>query len=281
MGGQDLHRHERERFMPKTSQLASRRKADYAVHSVENALDLLDAICDEGGEARVSRLSERLGLNKASVFRLLATFESRGFVERSDDSLKYRLGLSACEMGQKIIARMGVLRKARPAMDRLARQCNESVYFAVRRSDYVLMLDMVDTTRQVKIVPLVGMRFPLATTAAGRVLLAFDKERAVEARRKAEPRLPSALAPEDRAAIREGGFCIEEQGFGDGVTCVAVPLFNSKQEVVAALAILGPAYRMTGERIDSELMPHLKDAGEVISAGFGYLGGRLGENGIL
>ena len=162
--------------MPKAAQL-ERNKADYAVHSVENALDLLDAICDEGGEARVTQLSQRLGMSKASVFRLLATFENRGFVERSEDSLKYRLGLSACEMGQKIVARMGVLRKARPTMDRLARQCNESVYYVVRRNDYLLMLDMVDSAQQVKIVALVGQRFPLATTAAGRIFLAFDGEK--------------------------------------------------------------------------------------------------------
>lgn len=264
---------ERMRFMPKAPQLACRRKADYAVHSVENALDLIDAICEEGGEARVSRLSERLGLNKASVFRLLATFESRGFVERSDDSLKYRLGLSACEMGQKIIARMGVLRKARPTMDRLARQCNESVYFVVRRNDHVLMLDMVDTTRQVKIVPLVGLRFPLATTATGRIFLAFEAAEMGPGRRRvdAKAQVP-AMDPDERATILESGFCIEEQGFGDGVTCVAVPLFNGREEVTAALAILGPAYRMTRERIDGELISQLRDAGETISAGLGYLG---------
>ena len=260
--------------MPRAAQLASRRKSDYAVHSVENALDLIDAICDEGGEARVSRLSERLGMNKASVFRLLATFENRGFVERSDDSLKYRLGLSAYEMGQKIIARMGMLRKARPTMDRLARQCNESVYFVVRRNDYVLMLDMVDTTRQVKIVPLVGLRFPLATTAAGRIFLAFEEVDMSPGRRRADAKaqLP-AMDPDERATILECGFCIEEQGFGDGVTCVAVPLFNGREEVAAALAILGPACRMTRERIDGELISQLRDAGETISAGLGYLGG--------
>jgi DNA-binding IclR family transcriptional regulator len=78
--------------MPRAPQATERPKADYAVQSVENALDLLDAMCEEGGEARISQLSQRLGISKASVFRLLATFEGRGFVERSEDSLKYRLG---------------------------------------------------------------------------------------------------------------------------------------------------------------------------------------------
>jgi DNA-binding IclR family transcriptional regulator len=257
--------------MPRAAHLGSQQKTDYAVHSVENALDLLDAICDEGGEARVSQLSQRLGMSKASVFRLLATFERRGFVERSDDSVKYRLGLSACEMGQKIIAKMGVLRKARPTMDRLARQCNESIYFVVRRNDYVLMLDMVDSTQQVKIVPLVGQRFPLVTTATGRIFLSYEGEVAGNGRKRTDAPGSAALTALEKEAIRNRGFCVEEQGFGDGVTCVAVPLLNGKGEAAAALAILGPTFRMVPERINHDLLPQLMDAGLAISAGLGHV----------
>lgn len=265
--------------MPRAAQL-ERNKADYAVHSVENALDLLDAICDEGGEARVSQLSQRLGMSKASVFRLLATFENRGFVERSDDSLKYRLGLSACEMGQKILARMGVLRKARPTMDRLARLCNESVYYVVRRNDYLLMLDMVDSVQQVKIVALVGQRFPLATTAAGRIFLAFDGSAGDSGKKRNDAASAATMTPLEREAVRNCGFSIDEHGFGEGVTCLAVPLFNGKGDVAAALAVLGPSYRMSGERIDHEILQPLREAGGAISAGLGYLGGYLTRNGV-
>jgi len=265
--------------MPRATPLSCRRKSDYAVHSVENALDLIDAICEEGGEARVSRLSERLGINKTSVFRLLATFENRGFVERSDDSLKYRLGLSAYEMGQKIIARMGMLRKARPTMDRLARQCNESVYFVVRRGSEVLMLDMVDSAQKVKVKPLVGFRFPI-TTAAGQVLLAFEDDAGGHGhRRKGEQDAPE-LAPAEREVIRSCGYCVDEQGFGAGVTCLAAPLLNARGEVTAALAILGPGFRMTPERFDTELLPQLLEAGADISAGLGYFGDYLKKNGV-
>jgi len=260
--------------MPRATPLSCRRKSDYAVHSVENALDLLDAICDEGGEARVSQLSQRLNMSKTSVFRLLATFEGRGFVERSDDSLKYRLGLSACEMGQKIIARMGVLRKARPAMERLARQCNESIYFMVRRNDDLLMLDMVDSPQQVKIAPLTGRRFPLAATPAGRIFLAFAGRPAVDNGKAAEEKLPPPVA-EELAVIRRSGLCVDEHGFGEGVTCLAVPLLNAKGEAAAALALLGPAFRMLPARIDDELLPSLREAAAIISAGLGYLGDYL------
>lgn len=260
--------------MSKAPQEPHKAKSEYSIHAVENALDLLDAICEEGGEARVSQLSQRTGMSKANVFRLLATFEGRGFVERSEDSLKYRLGLSACEMGQKILARMGVLRKARPAMSRLMRQCNESVYFVVRRNDYVLMLDMVDTTQQVKITPLVGQRFPLVT-APGRVFLAYEE---TGGRKRADLPAGVAMTVAEREALRGCGVCVDQESFGEGVTCLAMPLFNGKGEVVAALAVLGPTFRMSAERVENELLTQLREAGTAISAGLGYLGDHMKNN---
>lgn len=258
--------------MPKAAAGRARQKADYSINSVENALDLLDAICDEGGEARVSQLSQRLGINKTSVYRLLATFEKRGFVERGEDSVKYRLGLMAYEMGQKLLSRMGMLRKARPSMERLARQSNESVYFMVRRGSEVLLLDMIDGTQQVKIASLTGRRYPLAATAIGRLFLAFGERPGGDARKHLEVKIPPLAAVDEVDAIRRHGVCVDEHGFGEEVTSVAVPVLNAKGEVVAVLAVLGPAFRMTRERIENDLVPQLKDAGQVVSAALGYLG---------
>lgn len=256
--------------MPRVRQAAVKEKGEYSINAVENAIDLLEAICDEGGEARIAQLSQRTGMNKTSVYRLLATFEKRGFVERGEDSVCYRLGLAAYEMGQKLLSRMGMLRKARPSMERLARSCNESVYFVVRRGDEVLLLDMIDSAQQVKIVPLTGKRFPLGATAVGRVFQAYGERSG--GGRHLEVKIPPQTAADELDDIRRRGVCVDEQGFGEGVTCLAVPLLNAKGEVTAVLAILGPSFRLTRERLEGELVPQLKDAGQVVSAGLGYLG---------
>lgn len=266
--------------MPKLTTASPKPKGAYSINSVEHALDLLEAICDEGGEARISRLSERLGMNKTSVYRLLSTFEKRGFVERGDDSVKYRLGLMAYEMGQKLLSRMGMLRKARPSMERLAKECNESVYFMVRRKDEVLLLDMVDSTQQVKIVALTGRRFPVTATAVGRLFQAFGEKPGSDVKKHLEVKMPPLSAADDLDVIRRRGVCIDEHAFGEGVTCVAVPILNAKGEVAAALAVLGPAFRMSKERMEAEVVPQLKDAGQIVSAALGYLGHYLGRKTI-
>ena len=145
--------------------MTSRDKESYTIQSVENALDVLEALGEGPEDIRISNLSSRLGLNKTSVFRLLATFERRGYVEKEDHNGTYRLGLTAYEIGQKFLQRMELLRKAKPHMERLAYACDEAVYLAVPRGVEVLFLDMVDTSQQVKTAPLVGQRFPIRITS--------------------------------------------------------------------------------------------------------------------
>lgn len=248
--------------MPKERNLPSRDKDSYSIQSVENALDVLEALCEEDEEVRISRLSEKLKMNKTSVFRLLATFESRGYVERKKDSGKYRLGLSAYEIGQKLISRMGLLKHAHPVMERFARECDEAIYIVVPRGDEILFLDMVDTSQQVKIIPLVGKRFPQATSAPGHVIRAHQTTG------------PSYAVDDPTTDIinqaRQSGFACETGGLGEGITALAVPLFATGGELSGCLCLVGPDFRLTPDKIESDLIPKLKDTGDIISSKLGH-----------
>ena len=251
--------------------MPARGKDSYSIQSVENALDVLEALCDEGDEVRISRLSERLGMNKTSVFRLLATFENRGYVEREADSGTYRLGLSAYEIGQKFLSRMALLRKAKPVMERLVRENNEAVYLAVRREKDVLFLDVVDTTHQVKIVSLVGKRYPLEAASAGKVILANAAVREEGIRKRED------AVSEEFSAIRKEGAFLERGALGEGIVSVAVPLYRAGGDISGSLCLVGPDFRMLPEKIEKDLLPRLKEAGEIISSKLGYLGSYMGN----
>jgi len=248
--------------------LGTRGRESYSIQSVENALDVLEALSEEEGEVRISRLSQRLGMNKTSVFRLMATFESRGYVERENGSSKYRLGLSAYEVAQKLLSRMELLRKARPVMEKLVRSTKEAVYLTVPRAGDVLFFDMVDTTHQVKIVSLVGRRYPLETTAAGRIQLAFTEE-------NERPPL-DALLQRELAATHARGYCQDTGTLGDGVTALAVPLLSKAGRLAGSLCLVAPDFRMSPELIRDELVPQLVEAGTIISSKLGYVGHFLG-----
>lgn len=242
--------------------MPTRGKNSYSIQSVDNALDLLEALSEEGDGVKIAHLSERLGMPKMSLFRYLATFENRGYVEHEKGSGKYCLGLSAYEIGQKILSRMGLLRKARPVMERMVRECDEAAYIVVRRGSDILFLDVVDTSQQVKIISLVGRRYPVEVPAAGRVLLAHT------------PSGGETSGEHDQAEslgrIRSQGFCLDRGAMGDGISSVAVPLFGTGGKLQASLCFVGPDFRLPQEKIETLLLPRLQEAGKTISSRLGY-----------
>ena len=94
--------------------MARKEKSEYIIQAVSHALDLLEQFHDEVDELGVTELSKRLKLHKNNVFRLLATLESRGYIEQNKATENYRLGLKALELGQTFIKQMGLLRQAKP-----------------------------------------------------------------------------------------------------------------------------------------------------------------------
>lgn len=247
--------------------MSSRTRDSYSIQSVDNALDVLEALCEEDGEIRVSHLSQRLGMNRMSLFRYLATFENRGYVERVRNSNKYRLGLSAYEIGQKFLSRMGLLRKAKPVIEELARKCNEALYLVVARGKEILMLDMVDTTHQVRIIPLTGSRYPITGNSAGRVMLAFSAQHRSQCTQG-----DLSGMQQDLTQIMQRGGGYDCGGFGDGIASVAVPLLDEQGNVAGGLCLVGPEFRFSPERVDSSLLPDLIEAGRIVSSKLGHVG---------
>src|SRR5436309_12699520 len=145
-----------------------REKANYIIQSVAHSLDVLEQFSGDAEELGVTELSKRLRLHKNNVFRLLATLESRGYIEQNRATENYRLGIRCLQLGQSYVQQMGVLRQARPIMADLVRQARETTYLAILRRGTVVPVEVVEADRPVRIVSQVGEALPLHSTAAGK-----------------------------------------------------------------------------------------------------------------
>ncbi|MHB1400356.1 MAG: IclR family transcriptional regulator [Trichloromonadaceae bacterium] len=246
----------------------TRSRESYAIHALEDAMRVLEAISETRGEVRLSPLSDSLGLCKATVFRILATFEGLGYVEQLKDSGAYRPGLSAYAIGQKFLSGMGLLREARPVMGALAQELNEAVYCTVPVGSDVLFLDMVNTTQRVAIIPLLSKRYPQERVAAGQVIKAFVPPRGPKENR---------IGTQNNEVIRQLGACQDVDALGTGIASLAVPLFQDGGKVVGSLCVVAPEFRFNDEKIQTRILPDLKGAGQTVSARLGYLGNGYGS----
>lgn len=237
--------------------MSGRDKESYNIRSVENALHLLEALAHGDERCSLAELSQRLDMTKASLFRLMATFENMGYVEAGSRSGEYQLGMAAFETSQRLLSRMSLLRKARPVMSQLARQCDETVYLVVRRANDALFLEMADTDQKVNVVPLTSQRFPLTDCAPGRLLQSFSPTGS-DSRENVDSR------------IHQQRYCLDHDGLGEGSSSLAVPLFQQGQHLAGSLTIVAPTFRMDEHRVTTELLPALRAAADMISARLGY-----------
>ena len=118
-----------------------REKSNYVIQSVSHALDVLEQFSSEADELGVTELSKRLKLHKNNVFRLLATLESRGYIEQNRTTENYRLGIRCLQIGQSYAEHTGLLRQARPVLRELVRQSRETAYVAVPRRNAIVPID--------------------------------------------------------------------------------------------------------------------------------------------
>lgn len=257
--------------------MAKKEKSEYLIQAVSHALDLLEQFHDDVDELGVTELSKRLKLHKNNVFRLLATLESRGYIEQNRVTENYRLGLKTLELGQTFIKQMGLLRQSRPVLESLVRECNETTYVAILKELHIVYLDVVETDLTVRVVPRVGARLPAYCTAAGKVQIAYmtDEELEHYIPKELTPFTPNTITDKDEfrrhlKMITEQGYAIDNEELDVGVRCVGAPIRDYTRRIVGAVSISGPSMRFTDERMEKELIPLVKRASEEISSKLGY-----------
>lgn len=257
--------------------MVRREKTNYVIQSVSHALDVIEQFTGETEELGVTDLSKRLKLHKNNVFRLLATLESRGYIEQNKATDNYRLGIRCLQIGQTYVSQMGLLRQAGPIMESLSRKCRETVYVNLARRGAVVPLQSVEADQPVRVVSLLGQALPLHCTAAGKVHLAFESEEEIKSA------LPDSLARHtertivkradliaDLKATAARGWAIESGEFLSDLRSVAVPIRDYTRAVVGSLSITAPEYRLPTDRVEKEVAPAAVAAGRDLSGRLGY-----------
>jgi DNA-binding IclR family transcriptional regulator len=257
--------------------MVRREKSNYIIRSVSHALDVIEQFYGEADELGVTELSKRLKLHKNNIFRLLATLESRGYIEQNKATENYRLGVRSLQLGQAYVGRMGLLRQARPIMEALVKQCRESAYVAVSRRGGMVPLDSVDADQPIRLVSNIGESLPLHCTAVGKAHLAFEPEDELKARLpESLKKYTSSTVTERQALLQqlrtvlEKGYSVDSGEHVEDVRSVAVPIKDYTRQVVGTLAVSGPAFRISAERIQKEMAPLVVKAGKELSSRLGY-----------
>ena len=256
-----------------------REKANYLIQSVSHALDILESFTRTEKELGVTELSKRLGMHKNNVFRLLATLEHRGYIDQNKETENYRLGPRTLQIGSIFIEQRECRRQARPLLEELAAETGETSVIAVLRATKVVFMDGVETSRTVRAVSRIGAMLQAHCTAVGKVQLAHLAPAEIE-RLYPAAELPTVTPRtlktreallNELEAVRGRGFAFEDEECDLDVGALAAPVRDFSGNVIAAIGIVAPATRLSGDRNAQEGgASRVLDAARVLSSRLGY-----------
>ncbi|HEY8515349.1 MAG TPA: IclR family transcriptional regulator [Candidatus Binatia bacterium] len=243
--------------------------------SLEKANRLLLAFSEATPELGVMELARRVGLNKSTVSRFVATMHELGILERVENSRKFRLGLRVFELGTLAARHRPLFAHAEQAVEKLAAQLHETVSLAVLLGHDLVFLHKAE--RGVEPLPAVlGRRYPAHCSASGKVLLAHlpEEERAAViggrlVRRTENSIVVPRMLERELTTVREQGYAVDHQEFAIGVRSVAVTIHDRSGAAVAAIAVSGMARRITTASVPA-LAAHLRRHAQDVSRRLGH-----------
>jgi IclR family transcriptional regulator, KDG regulon repressor len=242
---------------------------------LHKTVDVLEALRQAPGGMALGALAQTLRMPKPTAFRILATLQSRGYLERTSTG-SYRLGRKLFELGQHDTSEQDIIRAAGAPMESLLQSCRETLNLGVLDGGEVLVIETRESPLSVRMSSKIGNRRYAHSTALGKVLLAAlpheELIRILNAR--GMPRFtphtivtPEALIAELERVRVQGYACDNRENEKEG-RCVAAPVYGTGKRVVAALSISGPLPRMSVAKAKSLTVPLLETCA-TISAGIG------------
>ena len=252
-------------------------KPNYPIKVLDKTFSILDILLQHGSTMHMTEIAEKLGLYPSTIHRILDTLRHWGYVEQDPESQKYRLGLKLLELGMAKLHQMDLAREAAPYLKDLVKQCNETVHLGVLEEGEVLYLAKEESSQTIRMISYVGKRAPLHCTSLGKVLLAYlsAEERKKILGEKVLPRLTENTITDKRelekelSKVREQGFALDREENEKDVRCVAAPIRNYQGEVIAAISISSPIFRID-KNAQNNLKKVLIETSKKISKRLGY-----------
>lgn len=245
------------------------------IQSVDRALSVLEVLAERGASG-VTEIAARLGVHKSTASRLISVLEDHQLVEQVTDRGKYQLGFGLIRLAGATSAQLDLTRYSQQVCEQLAADLRETVNVAVLQESWVINISQVRGPAAVSSHNWVGQLTPPHATSSGKVLLAHCGEDVLSEFLAAPVRRytartvtsPGGLRAQ-LAAVRERGFGVTVEELEIGLNAVAAPIRARNRQVVAAISVSGPSYRLTQERIP-EVADRVKGAAAEVSRRLGY-----------
>ncbi len=247
------------------------------VQSIGRAFAILEEVARNRDGIGLSELSKRVGLHNSTAFHLVKTMVSLGYLRQITGTKRYRVGRPLFALAASALDEIEMVSLSTPILEDLSRESGESSHFAVRMGDSVVVVARTSGPGAFQLADRVGVVRPAYCTALGKVILAalrpeqFERYMARTELKAYSPKSILEIEPLRREIeeVRKNGLAFDDGEFDPEVRCVAVPVCDFTGQVMGAIGISGPVWRMPIQMLQSRARI-VQAAAVRLSAEFGF-----------
>ncbi len=252
--------------------------ATTTIQSLERGLNILIILGNARSPMTLNEIAEHFSIDRSSVFRLIGTLVSSGFVRQDAETKRYTLGYRVLELSGAFSEQSHIESLIRPIMKSVCEATKQNTHLAVLDGSDVVFIAVEQPRDAVTINIAIGTREPSIDTALGRAILAFLQGNALDrtldgARFTRYTSRSVTDAGELRLIldrVRKERLASDDEEFKPGIFCFAAPIFNHRRETIFSIGISGPVER---------IKPHSRSFGEIVKKAAIEASGLLGYSG--
>jgi IclR family KDG regulon transcriptional repressor len=231
-------------------------KAEFKrVPALDKCFSILEYLTEKKSPSSMSELSEKLNLNKSTVYNILHTLTDLGVLENSDN--RFRFGPKLYVFGKAAENSSDLIRTIHPHLKQLSQKTGLSAFLGMRSGARAIIVDKVDASFDLRVSSEIGLHIPLFTGAHGKSLMSLLPDEEID-RMLAEKKVlrskpfSSSEKKEFKEAIkrvREEGIALDDEEYIEGIRALAVPLEVSRKDLKGAIWVVGLKKQIPDDRI--------------------------------
>jgi DNA-binding IclR family transcriptional regulator len=247
------------------------------IQSLQRGLSILEYVAKRGEGVTMAEISRQVGLHTSTTFHLVRTLSTLGYLQQDPATKAYSAGAKVFHLAASATSEIQLLTLATPLLSDMARHTGETSHLAVLERGEVIVIKKVDGSSPVRLTERVGYPRPAHCTAIGKVMLAdLSAADLAEFVRSADlrPLTPKTIVSasqlrQELERVRAQGYAVDDEEFAQGIRCLAAPVRSFSGQVVAAVGVSGPVWRVSLDRV-AQLTEFVVQAAHRLSEGLGY-----------
>lgn len=251
--------------------------ANMSLQTVERAFMVLELIAAK--PMTQQQLEAATGLNRSTVRRLVYTLQEQKYIDKDPYSSNYTLGLKVVELSSMKLNQVELKTEAMPFLRELSSKLNQTCHMGILSDERVVYIEKLEPLQSIRMFSAIGKRVPVHSSSLGKVLLtSLDDDMILKLlNKRGLPRFTPKTITDPEQLLKEihqakiNGYAVDNEENEENIWCIAVPVFDYRNEVIAAISTSGKHHDFI-DNPNSQIITIMKQASYSISQRMGYKG---------